>query len=573
MAGALILGSGAIYFAVKWKPRVTKKIKEVVANNSRQLYKIDFKDIHINLLLGRVTLDSVKLTPDTAVFSMLRKYQLAPANLFEVELAHLKFTGIEILTAYFKREIALSAIVLERPSVRVLHYDVPKRKTVEDQPTLYQQLSQSIKALRIGQIKVADADVDYVNGADGKKLNTLKKLNVNVRDFVVDAFSQYDTTRFYYTKSVSFELLGYKSLSKDKMYTLKIDTLRGTTTGGVLEIKNFKMVPMFPDLEFSRKYKTQKDRYDLDFQDIVFRGVNFSKLDQDGKLIARCLKIGPAKVAVFMNRELPPPPIDKGRNYPHIALQRLPFPVIIDTLKLKGISVAYTEYNPITRQKGTVGLGNLHGNILNVTNDSLQLTRKGHIYADLDTRILQSVNLNIQIDFNLLAKDGAFSYKGHIGPMDMTALNPLARSLGLVKIEEGKVQKADFDIHANFHGSEGKMRFYYTGLKVALLKEGEDGEPIKKKGLLSFLANKFVIKDANPSSGEPVRTANISFQRTPAASFFNLLWKSVFTGIRETVGIGMVPAKSPEKAYEKVKDKKEERKEKQEKKNSKANNR
>jgi len=50
------------------------------------------------------------------------------------------------------------------------------------------------------------------------------------------------------------------------------------------------------------------------------------------------------------------------------------------------------------------------------------------------------------------------------------------------------------------------------------------------------------------------------FQRTPAASFFNLLWKSVFTGIRETVGIGMVPAKGPEKSYEKVKAKKKEKK-------------
>lgn len=107
------------------------------------------------------------------------------------------------------------------------------------------------------------------------------------------------------------------------------------------------------------------------------------------------------------------------------------------------------------------------------------------------------------------------------------------------------------------------MNFYYTALKVALLKETEEGAAPKKKGFLSFLANKLVIKDANPSKGEKVRTAEIRFERTPAASFFNLLWKSVFTGIRETVGIGMVPVKSPEKAYEKVKDKKQERKEKQ----------
>ncbi|MNY54423.1 hypothetical protein D3C86_1902980 [compost metagenome] len=86
--------------------------------------------------------------------------------------------------------------------------------------------------------------------------------------------------------------------------------------------------------------------------------------------------------------------------------------------------------------------------------------------------------------------------------------------------------------------------------------------PAKKKGFLSFLANNLLIKDANPVKGEPARTADITFQRTPAASFFNLLWKSFFIGMREIVGIGVVPVKTPEEAMEKVKDKKQERREK-----------
>ena len=98
-----------------------------------------------------------------------------------------------------------------------------------------------------------------------------------------------------------------------------------------------------------------------------------------------------------------------------------------------------------------------------------------------------------------------------------------------------------------------------------MLKEGEEGEPTKEKGFLSFLANTLVIADANPAKGEQVRVANITFERTPAASFFNLLWKGIFVGIRETVGIGMVPVKSPEQAFDKVVEKKEDRKEKREK--------
>jgi hypothetical protein len=136
----------------------------------------------------------------------------------------------------------------------------------------------------------------------------------------------------------------------------------------------------------------------------------------------------------------------------------------------------------------------------------------------------------------------------------------------MVKIETGNIQKLEFDIKGNAIGSTGSLKMYYNNLKVQLLKEGEDGEAPKKKGLLSFLANKLVIKDANPEKGEALRVAPVQFTRSPSQSFFSLLWKSVFAGIRETVGIGFIKPKSAAKSHEKIEEKletrKEERKEK-----------
>nr|WP_233173582.1 AsmA family protein [Pedobacter sp. ASV19] len=557
----LLIGAAVLYFSIKWKPRITKRIKTEVYNGSHHLYKIDFKDIHLNILLGNVTLDTLTLIPDTTAFRMLRDYGLAPSNIFQVKLAHLKLSGISVLKAYFKKKIDISSILLDQPSVHMIHNDAARKKK-EEGPSLFEMLSGTFKSVHVGQIKMTNADIDYISGTNWEKLHQIRHFNLRVEDLLLDSASRHDPTRFYYAKDVAFELMGYSALSKDKMYTTKIDTLRGSATGGTLKIRGLKMVPMYGELEFTRKYKVQKDRYTLDFSALDFKGLNFTRLDDEGRLHASSLQVESGKAAVFMNRELPPPSFDKGKNYPHIALQRLPLQLLIDTIQLHHIDVAYTEYNPIAKQKGTVELNHLHGQLLNITNDTLQLTKKSHAYADLRTRIMKAADLHVKIDFNLLDRNGAFHYSGNVGPMDMVALNPLAKSLGLVKIEQGKVQKADFDIQANLQGSKGTMHFYYNGLKVSILKEGEDGAPAKKRGFLSFLANKLVIIDANPSEGKPLRTANIIFHRSPAASFFNLLWKGVFVGMRETIGIGMLEVKSPEKAYEKVKDKKKQRLEK-----------
>lgn len=541
LALIIIIGGLSIYLSAKWKPLLMEKIKVSVYQGSDHLYKIDFKDIHLNLVTGTAVLDSISLYPDSAVFAKLKTIKKAPTHLFRIRLAHLKINRVSILTAYFKKKIDVSTIILDHPSIDMVYNKVPKRiDTLKDERTLYQQISKSLKSISVNDIKIIDADFDYYNGL--KKLNSVKHLSINVKNVLIDSAAQFDTTRVFHSKDIAFALSGYSALSKDKMYTTKVDSVKGSMSNKTVRIKGLKMIPMYPDLTFSRKYKTQKDRYDLTFNEINLSGVDFISLNNDGSFHAKKIEIGPSKVAVFMNRELPPADFDKGRNYPHVALRRIPFATLVDTLKLNKVDIAYTEFSEKTKERGTLKLDNLSGDIMNLTNDSARLVNKNHAYADLTTYIFGKGKMNVKIDFNLTDKDAAFSYVGNIGNFDMKVLNPLSKSLGLVAIEQGKVQKANFNINANLKRSSGQVVFYYTDLKVDLLKEDEEGEK-KKKGLLSFLANNILIKNDNPTKGESVRTANITYERVPQASFFNLMWKSVFVGIRETVGIGGVPMK------------------------------
>ena len=555
----VLIGAVALYLSSQWKPILTEKIKEGVYTASNGLYKIDFKNIHLNLVTGSLVLDSLKLTPDTNVFKLLIARKKAPSHLFRVKVAYLKLSRIKIFAAYFDKKINLNSIVLTKPSIDMVYYRVPKRvDTLKDEQTLYQQISKSLKAIRVGNIKVVDADFDYYNGV--KKLSAVKHLTVNVKDILIDSLSQYDTTRVLHAKNIGFDLNGYQSISKDKMYTLKMDSVSGSINSKTLKIRGLKLIPMYSDLIFSRKIDVQKDRYDLNFSTIDLTGVDFIKLNTDGSLNIKHLKVGPAKVAVFLNRQLPPPTFDKGRNYPHNALKRLGIETIVETFSLNRVDIAYTEYNPKTREKGTLKLDNLSGSIINLTNDSLRLTKNNYATANLTTYILGTAKMNVKIDFNLTDAAASFSYKGHVSPFNMTVLNPISKSLGEVEVESGNVKSVDFNVNANEKSARGTVRFSYTDLKIKLLKEGEGGKA-EKQGLLSFLANTILIKNDNPSKDEPERVANITWYRAPQDSFFNLMWKSVFVGIREIVGIGDMPIKP--KIKSKI-SKKEIRKEKRE---------
>lgn len=546
----LVLSFGAMFLSARWKPILSEKIKVGVYNGSNHLYTIDFKSINLNVITGSMALRDVTLKANPLVFDSLKKKHLAPAHVFEIKLKKLQITRTSILTAYFKKRLDINAIILDRPSINVTFNKVPKPEdAAQEEKSLYAQMSKTFKSARVHAINIIDADFSYIkSGAPKKTRNAIKHLDINIKDFLLDSLSGKDTSRFYYTKDISFQIAGYKSMTKDKMYNMRVDTIKGSTASKKVSVKGLKLVPLYSELVFARKYKVQKDRYSLIFNNIEFDGMDFTSLNSDEKIHARQVMIGPAKVEVFMSRESPPPPgLDKGQNYPHMALKRLSTPLIIDTVKLNQVDVKYTEYNPASKKTGSVNFTALTGTIINVTNDSLRLAKNNHAVASLNTQLMGSGKMNVKIDFNLTDQNGAFSYSGDLNAFDLKNLNPLSKALGLVEIESGNIQHLDFKANGNLRTASGTMNMLYTNLKVKLLSDNIDGEGTKEKGFLSLLANAILVKDANPGNGEVPRSASMTSNRINSGSFFNLMWKTVFTGIKDIVGVGIVPEKNPVK--------------------------
>lgn len=546
----LIILVAALILSAKWKPLLTQKIKEGVYKGSHHLYAINFEKINLNLITGSLALHEVTLTPDTAVYDSLKVTNLAPANVFKIKLEKLQLTRISILKAYFDKKLDLNEIVLQNPTITMTHNTVPKKPdSLKNDSTLYQKISKTLKSIHVGKISIKDADFDYANKAGKSATNTsLKHVDINVDDFLLDSLSGNDSTRFFYTKDIGFQLLDYKSISKDKMYTMKVDSIFGSTKSREITITNFKMIPMYKELAFARKYKVQKDRYDLSFGKIQLKDVDFLGLSSDQQIMAKELSLDHSKVNVFMSRESPAPPgLDKAKNFPHMALKKLKIPIKIDTLKIRDLDVTYSEYNPASKKTGSVSFQNSYGSVTNVTNDSLMLAKNNHALANLNTSLMGKGKMNLKINFNLTAKDGAFTYSGTLGKFNMQGLNSLSVALGLVKIESGMIDQVSFNASGNVNSASGSLNMRYHNLKVELLSDNIDGKGTEKKGFLSFLANNLLVNDENPKRGEAPRTATMSNSRIPSASFFNLMWKTVFVGIKDIVGVGIVPAKDPVK--------------------------
>jgi hypothetical protein len=107
--------------------------------------------------------------------------------------------------------------------------------------------------------------------------------------------------------------------------------------------------------------------------------------------------------------------------------------------------------------------------------------------------------------------------------------------MGPVELTSGHISRLEFDLTGTNYNMSGNLTLLYDDLHVALLKKDDDSVHFKKRKVTSLLAN-VKIKNKNPEKGEAPRITPVNYRRNIYASIFNLAWKSLLTGVQETIG-------------------------------------
>jgi hypothetical protein len=537
----LICTGGLIYLNRHLESLLTKKIKEAVVTSTDGLYTINLDDISANILTGTVSIKRIVFKPDTLIYKKLASKGLAPKHIYHIQVAYLTLAHIHPLKVYFNKALEIKSILINKPIIRMTYYNVPDfRDTIpKDNRTAYQRLSTYLKSVKIENVIFQDANFKYIDKSLKHNQTTgLKNLTIRINDLLLDSASQFDKSRFYYTKNISVQVNDNQWTTNDGNYIIQLKELTTSTAKGSLRLEGLSLVPRYSEMGFSERIKVRKDRYSIHFKEILLHHINYKCLLTQRRFIASNLSLNNGIIAIFTNKALPDPAIDKGNNYPSIALKRLTLPILIDTVEVNNSSLNYSEYSPESKRKGTVSFDQMNGKIYHVTNDSLALLKNKYSKADFTALLMKRGRINLHLNFKLNSPDGAFTYNGNTGKINARILNPVIRPLALIEIKSGLVNEMKFSGKGNIERSEGTVSMSYTNLKIALLKKDDDNDRLKRKGIISAFVNAFIIIKDNPTENDPLRIANFNYTRQRNASFFNLLWKGILNGIKESIGLG-----------------------------------
>jgi len=323
---------------------------------------------------------------------------------------------------------------------------------------------------------------------------------------------------------------GFSFMTENNRYKMTLGAFDINNGNSSMRIKNFTVKPQFTEAAFSKSLSHQEDLYNLEFNNIELSGIDTRMLITQFKLEAAMGTLQPI-VKIYRDRTVTEDLSSKVGKYPHQLLQTIKFPFSIKKLNVKNGMVAYTEKADVSKKEGTVFFKNTNGTISNITNIKDLISKDNLLLLDATASFMGVSQVRSVWKLQLNSRNGAFDVSGTAGGFNAVSLNPLIEPLGMTSIKKGTVNKLTFNMTGTDLGATGAATLLYEDLKVEILKL--DSGNVKKKGLQSLLAN-VLMKDSNPQNGV-TRTDAVNYQRDITKSFFNLLWKSIFSAAKKTV--------------------------------------
>jgi len=398
-----------------------------------------------------------------------------------------------------------------------------------------EELLGKLLKISMDSVKVLGGNILVRNMDDSVPIVKSNDITCLLSGLLIDSISVRDSSRILFSRTFDIACDEVQLPSKNKKYKLHISKVAFNGAKDELSIGSLRLAPQLPEKAFAASYPVSKDRYDFLLEDIRLGRLDRKSLWRK-RIEADSLIIGKSAFKIYRDLSYPHDTVSKVGKYPQQQLMRLPIPLNIRKVIFAHSFIEYKERNGKSDSAGKLQFYDVTATIRNVTNRRPVIAMDNRCILLFRAKLLDRAPVNARLVMLLRDPKGRFTIEGKIGDIDAQALNPLTGPMGLAKMEKGHVDELRFAFKGSDSSSEGQLTMLYKDIKISLLKKDEEERKLNKRGMATLLAN-IVIKKSNPGKDGDPRTVDVHFNRILNKSFFNLIWKSIFTGIKETVGM------------------------------------
>lgn len=313
------------------------------------------------------------------------------------------------------------------------------------------------------------------------------------------------------------------------LHSMQLRNIAYPNNADQVKIGSVQVRPTITRQQLKTKIGKQTGIYTVTANNIIINKIDLKALVKDNTVSIQDVSLQ-MNFHVFNDQTLKIDSVKKGRSlFPYDGLRTSKKKIDIRGVSIRDSKISYEEQAPKSGLNGVVFFTAVNGRLTNITNVPSQLAKDNTMKLEARANVMGVAPLQTNWLMLLNSPDANFKVTGSVAPFPISILSPPFETLGMTSIRSGFADKLNFEINGQRMSSSGNVLLNYHDLKIDLLKKNKE-DSLEKKGLLSFIANAD-IKNKNTST----KPKEFRYKKDRYKSFFNLLWKSVFEGGKNTI--------------------------------------
>ncbi|HZL08613.1 MAG TPA: hypothetical protein VFC65_01340 [Prolixibacteraceae bacterium] len=443
---------------------------------------------------------------------------------FVLRIPTLAMNGFDIDNAYRNDQFFFESIVIEEPVFQLFNNAIDSLKFNPFKVNLYPHFESFADVFASKTLRVNNADISVFKS--GKK-KLLEKVSMNLLNVRID---NKPPQGFMHAVDFSFKIPNLKK--QEKLYQFTIGETSYSSKNNRFSANNIRISPNYSKEKHQKQVGFQSDYFNGKIDSICIQEPDIRRWFEKEELAGKYLSVNRLNMDIFRDKRFP---FDDSRRPEMLQdiIKSFQYPFMLDSFMLVNSDVSYAEQPIAGDSAGRINFTNIRARIKPFSNMKSSTGKIPDFNIDATATVMDSCQLKTSMNYQMNSPENKFTASGSLSSFDMQILNPVLEPLALVSMRSGQVDRFDFSFTADKASATGQLFFGYNDLKISVL-EIKDGN-IKEAGFASFLANNLLLSSKNPR-GKELLPEEISFQRDEKRSVLNYWWKSVFSGIRNTLG-------------------------------------
>lgn len=506
---------------------IKQKISELLLKTNSEYYTTQIEDVKFNLFSKSITLNHIFLSPTSESFSDLGNKKSSKNTLDKIVISSVDFEGIHLLKILFDNDIKINNLNISDLNIQVFKKNkaAKKEETKKKKINLDSIYIEKLNSLQIDKIKINNIKYQVFDFSSDKIIFEHHPFNLVLDGFALEKY--YDQFFKIKLKEELFKIDDIKIDFPKNNYTLFIQSVAFDFENDIIDIKKFRYKPLKGLISTANSYKYNTATFDIDIEDIKVFNYDIVKTFKKEGVFIDSISVSKMKLDIFKDKTKPWD-TKKLKKLPHIALKQMELPLFINKIKINNSNLFIEERFEKKDMLMKVSLNQINAQINHIT--SIKSLRDKPLKVSFNSKLMNKAPIHVNMTFPLKDKENTFYFNGSLSSSKFsyfdTAIFPV---LGL-KILNGNLDHLTFSASADNYSSKGKMTLLYHDLKAEVFKH----HSMKENKFLTWTINT-AIHQSNPNKHNKTREAVLHYNRVNYKGFGNYFWKTLQSGIVNTL--------------------------------------